>query len=231
MTHRHLLAIGAVTLSSLCGCSRSVAILQPAPGTTPAAVAGRGAMTTVDGVKVVASAEAWQWDPADLKTKATPILIEVQNDGTHPVLIRYNQITLTDAEGHRFNAMPPYDVNGTISEAYTIQNPYYGFNRFTVAPYLSRWYPRFSRFDGAFAYDASYYSPYITRYQSVRLPTVEMVQRALPEGVLEPGGRAMGFVYFEPMDKDARTVSLGVRLIDARTNSSIGTASVPFLAR
>ncbi|MDB4917137.1 MAG: hypothetical protein JWM95_4781 [Gemmatimonadetes bacterium] len=229
MQHRYLLLLTA--FGSIAACSSSVATLHPAPGASAASAPGNGAATTVDGVRVVASAEAWQWDPPDLKTKATPLLLELQNDGSRSVLIRYNQITLTDADGHRFNAMPPYDIKGTLSEAYTVQNPYYGFSNFTVAPYLSRWYPRFSRFGGTFAYDDSYYSPYYTQYQRVRLPTAEMVQRALPEGVLAPGGRAMGFVYFEAMDKDARTVTLAVRLTDAQTNSSIGTASIPFVTK
>ena len=154
-----------------------------APNATPVGGPGRGAVTTAAGIRVAAHAGAWQWGPSDLDTKVTPILLELQNNGQMPVLVRYNHITLPDSLGHRFAAMPPYDTNGSLSEAYTIQNPIYGFDRFAVAPYLSRWYPRFTRYDGAFAYDPTYYTPYVTRYHTVQLPTVDMVQRALPEGV------------------------------------------------
>ena len=145
---------------------------------TTVAGPGNGATASAAGVRVIARAEAWQWDPADLKSKATPILIDLQNDSAVPVAIRFSHIFLTDADGHRFNAMPPYDVNGTVTETQRIENPLYGFDRFAVAPYLSPWYPRLLRYQGTFAYDRAYYSPYLTRYADVKLPTVDMVQRA-----------------------------------------------------
>jgi hypothetical protein len=117
-----------------------------------------------------------------------------------------------------------------VSEAYTVQNPFYGFSRFSVAPYLSRWYPRFNRYSGTFGYDGSYYSPYVTRYQQVALPTVDMVQRALPEGVLEAGGSAMGFVYFESLHRDAKMLTLAVEIVDAASGTAVGTARIPFTA-
>jgi hypothetical protein len=222
------LVLGA---SLLAGCSRNIAKLTPAPGVAAVPGPGQGASANVDGVNVIARAQAWQWDPTNLATKATPILLELQNNGTHPVLVRYNHIWLKDADGHRFNVMPPYDVNGSITQAYEVQNPFYGFNRFTVAPYLSRWYPRLLRYRGAFAYDPSYYSPYVTDYERVRLPTADMVQRALPEGVIDAGGRAEGFVYFEALHKDARSLTLSVEIVDATTNTSLGTATIPFIVK
>jgi hypothetical protein len=57
-----------------------------------------------------------------------------------------------------------------------------------------------------------------------------MVQRALPEGVLEAGGRASGFVYFEPLDRDARTLTLAVQIVDAASGAVLGTAQIPFVA-
>jgi hypothetical protein len=192
---------------------------------------GQGASANADGVTVIARAQAWQWNPTNLSNQATPILLELENNSDRAVAVRYNHIWLTDADGHRFNVMPPYDVNGTVTQSFEVQNPFYGFNRFTVAPYLSRWYPRFGRYAGTFGYDASYYSPYMTAYQRVRLPTADMVQRALPEGVLEAGGRAGGFVYFEALHRDAQTLTLSVDVVDAATNAPVGTARIPFIAR
>jgi hypothetical protein len=222
--------IGGSALSAV-ACSRNYAKLSPAPEASVAAGPGEGATTTVDGVRVTARAQAWQWDPSDLNTKVTPLLIELENNGNHPLLVRYNSISLVDSMGHRFNVMPPYDINGAVAETYRVSNPYYGFNRFFVAPYLSRWYPRFSPYSGAFAYNSAYYSPYLTQYRDVQLPTVDMVQRALPEGVLQPGGTAMGFVYFQRLDRDARTLTLDVDLADAQTGASIGSARIPFVTR
>jgi hypothetical protein len=225
-----LAIVGSSALGTV-ACSRNYAKLSPAPDASIAPGPGEGATTTVDGVRITARAQAWQWDPTDLNTKVTPLLLQLENNGTHPLLVRYNGIALVDSMGHRFNVMPPYDIDGTVAETYRVSNPYYGFNRFYVAPYLTRWYPRFSPYGGAFAFNSAYYSPYLTQYRSVQLPTVDMVQRALPEGVLQPGGTAMGFVYFERLDRDARTLTLNVELTDAQTGASIGTARIPFVTR
>ncbi|HTE46103.1 MAG TPA: hypothetical protein VK636_12705 [Gemmatimonadaceae bacterium] len=232
MIHRKLIIMSAVAGTALSGaaCTRTIAKLSPAPGTNVVEGAGKGAAATVADVRVVARAGAWQWQPRDLETKATPILLELRNDAKYPVSVRYNRISLTDADGHRFAVMAPYDVDGSLSEAYTVRNPFYGFDRFTVAPYLSRWYPRFSRYAGAFALDRSYYSPYATRYREIKLPTVDMVQRALPEGVLSPGGHATGFVYFEALHRDAKTLTLTVDIVDASTGELVNTAHIPFVA-
>jgi hypothetical protein len=225
---RTLLITGALLTAA---CARTVAKLSPAPGATVAQGPGEGAMATAAGVRVTARAEAWQWDPSDLKAKVTPILLELQNDGANPVLVRYNRISLTDEQGHHFNVMPPYDINATVTEAERVENPFYGFDRFAVAPYLSRWYPRLLRYNGNFAYDATYYSPYLTEYHQVHLPTTDMIQRALPEGVLSAGGRVSGFVYFQKLDRDAGRLTLAIDVVNAQSGSVLGTAQIPFVAR
>jgi len=58
-----------------------------------------------------------------------------------------------------------------------------------------------------------------------------MVQRALPEGVLSPGGTAEGFVYFQALHRDAHSLTLAVDVVDANTNAVIGTAQIPFVAK
>jgi len=224
------LTSGIAAVLGATACARTEARLTPAPTATVVPGPGKGASANVAGVQVVARTGAWQWTPRDLETKVTPILIELQNNGDTPIQVRYNDLSLTDSQGHHFSVMPPYDIEGTVSVAYEVGSPYYGFSRFAVAPYLRRWYPRFSLYDGAFAYDSRYYSPYMTRYREIALPTVDMVQRALPEGVLSPGGRAMGFIYFETLDRDAGTVTLSMDLVDTRSGESIGTARIPFVA-
>jgi hypothetical protein len=229
MSSRILIALSALTIVG--GCSRTIARLQPAPGAMVVSGPGQGAAATAAGVRVTAHAQAWKWGPSDLDTKVTPLLIELENNGQMPALVRYNHFWLTDAQGHRFNAMPPYDVDGTVTEREVIENPYYGFSNFTLAPYLSRWYPRFALYRGAFAYDPVYYRPYLTTYRSIQLPTADMVQRALPEGVLAPGGRAAGFIYFQRLDRDIGTVTLNVEVVDANEGSTLGVARIPFEAK
>jgi len=231
MNSRIFLAAGAVAGAMWAsGCARTVAELSPAPAATRVSGTGEGAMATVASVQVIARSKAWHWEPADLDNKVTPMLVELQNNSAKPVIIRYNHISLMDDAGNHFAVMPPYDIDGTLAESYTVRNPYYGFSRFSVAPYLSRWYPRFSRYDGEFAYDPAYYRPYYTRYVNVALPTPDMVQRALPEGVISPGGHAEGFVYFDAFHRGAKMLTLDVDIVDAVSGAVLGTARIPFMA-
>jgi hypothetical protein len=227
-SNSRLLVVASAVMAA--ACSRTVAELTPGPGAATVGGAGQGATATAAGVQVTARSKAWHWNPVDLDSKVTPLLIEMHNNSDRSVLVRYNHVSLTDDAGNHFSVMPPYDIDGTVNEAFTVQNPYYGFNRFSVAPYLSRWYPRFSRWNGAFAYDPAYYRPYVTRYAEIALPTAEMVHRALPEGVMSPGGNAEGFVYFEAFKRGAKTLTLNVDIVDAMSGSVIGTAKIPFLA-
>jgi len=57
-----------------------------------------------------------------------------------------------------------------------------------------------------------------------------MIQRALPEGVIEPGGHAMGFIYFQQLDRDAGTLTLTFDVVDGRSGASPGTIRIPFVA-
>ena len=59
-----------------------------------------------------------------------------------------------------------------------------------------------------------------------------MVQKALPEGVLEPGGRMAGVLYFENVDigdvnGDDDMGRFSMDLVDASTTRAIGTISIP----
>jgi hypothetical protein len=96
-------------------CARTEARLTPAPTATAVSGPGKGASATIAGVQLVARPGAWQWTPRDLETKVTPILIELQNNADTPIQVRYNDLSLTDSQGHHFSVMPPYDIDGTVS--------------------------------------------------------------------------------------------------------------------
>jgi hypothetical protein len=223
---------GVVAAAALAACSaRQDPELEPAPEANAVSGIGEGATTTAAGVRVEARAGAWQWEPRDLQGRLEPLLVHIENTSTTPILLRYNRISLAGSTGQRYAAMPPYDVNGTLTAAYTVRNPYYPFTGFTVAPYLRSYYPLMTPFDGPFAYDPLYYDPYLTAYRRIQLPTADMVQRALPEGVLEPGGKVSGFVYFEHVDEDIPRFDFKFEIVDADSNRPVGTASIPFVNR
>jgi hypothetical protein len=223
---RLLLVAGTVAASA---CARSYAELTPAVGTTPVSGPGEGAEAIAAGVRVVARTQAWHFDPPDLATKATPILLEFTNNTDRTILVRYDHIALTDAAGHRLDVIPPYNIDGTVSVPVTVQQPYY-YGRYTYAPYAYRFSPTYVRYNSAFAYDPQYYQPYVTIYTDVALPTPEMLQRALPEGAIQPGGTTGGFVYFNKIRRGEKLLTLRVDIIDETSGEVVGTAKIPFIA-
>ena len=65
----------------------------------------------------------------------------------------------------------------------------------------------------------------------MELPTQDMLVRAIPEGVLQPGGTVDGFLYFETVPKGVESVTFTYQLHDANSRESLGTVQIPFAAR
>jgi hypothetical protein len=79
-------------------------------------------------------------------------------------------------------------------------------------------------------YDPFFYDDYYYPIQvRVPLPTGDMVAMALPETVVEPGGRAEGFLYFERGWRDAAAVNFTARLVDAGSGAPVATIAIPFV--
>jgi len=203
---------------------------------TPVAQAGRtGPNTAVAsdaGVTVTVKTEAWTGTPPQL-TQVIPLQTTIDNASGRQLRLRYREFALmTDTDESAMAALPPFDIRGTesvpIGTAGTplvvYPYPYYGF---MVAPYLHRYYPMFLPYDGAFAYDPLFYSTYYPQFVRVNLPTGDVVQKALPEGVLEPGGRITGFLYFENLH-DAQTAHFTADFVDASSGARFGRIDIPF---
>jgi hypothetical protein len=225
---RILLIAGTVAAA---GCARTYAELSPAAGATPASGPGEGAVATDAGVQVSAHTQAWHFDPPDLDTKVTPILIEVTNNRDRAIALHYKDISLVDT-AHSYAAIPPYNISGHLSVPVTVQDPYY--QRYIIAPNVYGWpplyQPSYSNYYGGYYYQATYYQPYLTVYANVPLPTPEMVQRALPEGEIAPRGTAGGFVFFKSFSRHEQIMMLTVDLVDSPTNQVVGTVHIPFVA-
>jgi hypothetical protein len=123
-------------------------------------------------------------------------------------------------------AIPPFDIDEDITERVgTINYPYTSFR---VAPHLRRFYPGLIVADG-FLLDEPFYSRYSV-FRTLKLPTGDMVQKALPEGVLEPGGKVSGFLYFPELESSG-AITFAMDLQNARTRASFGKVTIPFVVR
>lgn len=190
-----------------------------------------GKQATAIGVTVTVKADAWSGQPAQL-TEVIPLLVTIENNSRVPIRLRYAEFTLA-GDGERAPALPPFEIRGTetgpVGTAGLLDGLYpFPLTGFYVAPHFSRFYPRLSRFAGPFAYDPLFYSTYFPRFQRLRLPTGDMVQKALPEGVLEAGGKVTGFLYFEDIDVgDDDTATFTTDLVNASTGETVGAIRIP----
>jgi hypothetical protein len=226
-----LLAALALTLL-LAACSAPGTQLDPAPAATT--VGSETAVDRVDDVRMTVESGTWPGQ-ARVKTEVTPLRVTVSNGGGVPIRLRYNEFALVGPDGRRYVALPPYGVEGeitdpTLVDAYDpVTAPGFTYSGFSVAPYYASVYPTLTPYGGSFYYDRPYYDRYYTVYRDIELPTAEMVGRALPEGVLDPGGEVSGFLYFERVPPSAPRVRFRADLANARTGNTFGGISIPFV--
>ncbi|WAS97321.1 hypothetical protein [Nannocystis punicea] len=209
-------------LAVLLGCAHPLA---PAPEARRVPGLGDAAMAEDAGVEVIASANAWRGFPPDLEDAVTPLLVILTNRSDRSLELRYEHFRLVSPGGVNYVALPPFRIHDTVYAPIDMVYPATGFG---VAPYLSPWYPGWSVWSGPFPYRGMYYDSYYTGFQRVALPSGDMIQKALPEGVLSPGGRITGYLYFEHVE-DTRRVDFVADLVDAGTGEPFGAVEIPFV--
>jgi hypothetical protein len=97
-----------------------------------------------------------------------------------------------------------------------------------IAPwYAPYYYAPVSPWRYPWVYDPLYYDTYYPRWE-IDLPTSDMLERALPEGVIEPGGRVTGFVYFPTIANDLDHVTFEASLSDGPDGERFAMLAVPF---
>jgi hypothetical protein len=211
--------------------------LRPGPGTMRAD--GRNtAVATESGVTFVVDGGAWSGFPRPLET-VVPVRVTIHNDSGRPLRIRYPEMALIGPGQARFAALPPFQIRTTEMVSGVGGAGYYDplvprfYWRGFVVP--SRYHPFYSGYYGLdpywgpWAYDDWYFGRYYTQWP-VTLPTRDMLERALPEGVLRPGGRVSGFVYFQNVPDPIDRVVFKADLVDAETGEQFGTIEIPFYA-
>lgn len=163
--------------------------------------------------------------PSPAASAVTAVRLVLENHGDEPVRLRYRELWLLEPDGRVRLALPPLVVGrGEPPEGVRTA---FGHTRFRVAPGYDRVHTALSSWSGPFSVDPTYAPTYFTRWPPP-LPTTEMVARALPEGVLEPGGRIDGLVYFEGISPLSEEVTLVAELVNAQTGGVMGTLHVPF---
>lgn len=223
----------ALALGCVSGCATSPE-LEPSPKAS-GAVQDRISKRVHD-IEVTAEVDAWPGWP-EVKTHVTPLKITIDNDGTSPIRLSYADFQLRTVDGERFGAVPPIDVDGEVTkpaivgEYRPVTSPGFIYDRYYPASYYAPVYTSVPSYRGPFYFDPDYYRDYRTywRRAEVQLPTPEMLQVALLEGVLDPGGVVSGFLYFEKVDQDLERVTLTTELVHAESGEVVAEVAMPFV--
>lgn len=196
------------------------------------------AVVTTGGVTMKVHPGAWSGEPERFD-KVLPVLVEITNDGEVPLRIRHAQFSLLTTSGERVVATPPFNLGVTETDPVgASSDPYIGYPFFghVFFPYAQGFFPfgSFGRSGHFGGYPYSRLGPFAF-FRSVRLPSSDMVAKALPEVVVEPGARATGFVYFvdhgEHVDLDhGSPVDFRADLLNAETREWIATIGVLLIA-
>jgi hypothetical protein len=180
------------------------------------------------GVQLTAMADAWD-GRKDVLSEVTPLRVVIRNDGSEPVQVRYKNFSLVAKDGTRYVALPPMQIQGTVEARASNVTPRWAATGYELAPYYHGVYGEYTPITaGPFAYDYDYYDAYYPEWINMELPTPEMLQRALPEGTLKPGGQVDGFVYFEKVGSNADQVALKASFVDPQSNNTEAKLSLPF---
>jgi hypothetical protein len=220
MTGKFVTMCLALALVGLGGCAT---MLRPAPEATRVPGRADAAVATDAGVQIVTSSDAWRGYPGDLDDVVTPLLLTFTNDSGRRLALRYEALGLVTPGGVLYAAVAPFDITGWVFQTIEASYPAGGFTPY----YYSSWYPGGAVYGGS-PYRVPYYGGVQPALERVSLPSGDMVQKALPEGVIAPGGRVSGFVFFEKVE-DVRRVTFVARLIDASTGEQFGEIAVPFV--
>lgn len=208
------------------GCAHTPQLV-PAPNAPRDPATPGAAKVQVAGVDVSVGGQSWSGSPWDLASFVTPLYVRVQNSSAVPVQIRYSQFWLS-SRGLQTPAIPPFHIQRPGSAAMAIA-PAFSADGFYLYPPYSGFYPGMPLWAGPWDYDPFFYEEMYGTW-TPSLPTRDMLQQALPEGVLQPGGSAAGFLYFNHLRQPGPTTFFA-QLVQADTRALIGVARVPMELR
>jgi hypothetical protein len=177
-----------------------------------------GSMAEVAGVRITVRGNTWSGEPPNLAEYLTPLQTTIENRSGKSLLIRYNHFILANSSGLYVQALSPQEIKGNVVIGPSINplNP-------DAIPYGESYPPAW---EGNFTADPWYYARYYGIWWTP-LPTTDMYEKALREGVLENDHQLSGFLYFQKIDKKVPRISFNAKLVDAKTGEIFGILSLP----
>ena len=154
----------------------------------------------------------------------TPVKVIVANRGRAPVRVDATTFALVLPEGGRLASVLPADVRGVVTEPAPAAFPNAGL---ALGPTRERSGPGWAINDPALDRRGD---PALDPEPAWELPSADMLDLALPEGVLAPGQTVSGFLYFERAPRGAGAVTLTWAVVDT-AGEQLGTVEIPLALR
>ena len=218
-----------VALVASVGACATEPVLLPTSGYTSAIGRRSLAVESRSGVTVTADGSVWDSPPKTLATEVTPVWVTLHNAAGRSLRVQYDEFTLKGDSGAIYIALAPYVLRASRSHPpFEVPNGGY-FDKFQVAAYLAPFYPWLPVWNGPLPYGPSIHTVALR----ASLPTANMLDRALPEGVLENSGTASGFLYFQKVDVRENRATFQVGLQEPtrawQPTHRLAAIDIPFL--
>jgi hypothetical protein len=222
-----------VALFSLAGCEH-YQVLAPAPGAERVSGDEDAAASSADGVRLVAQGR-WSGHPSDLAEVVTPVRVTIENHSASRLSLRYRAFSLRGPSGQLAGALSPASIQRPEGANPAMPMPFgraysagvYSAPIMGPGPLYANWDPC----PDSTGYGWPYYGDCVN-YWEPALPTPDMLRKALPEGVLEPGSRRAGYLYFPRVSSgEGSEARFEFELVDADSKATLGSIVVPFVVK
>lgn len=153
------------------------------------------AVAVVDGVRCSANGDAWQGTPKDLTSEVIPVKVRIKNNSGRPIALLYERFSLVGKKGRQYFPVPLVPIPADADSGRPLR-PVYAAEKFFVAPKLRNVYRTLEPWPNPFDRNDVLYRRNYAKWGD-DLPSRDMLERGMPEGVLGDGGTISGFLYFD----------------------------------
>jgi len=218
-----LASIALITAASSCGYG-----VTPPPRDPPDAdwTAGGAAVMNVKGVRLLARGGAWRGTPANLGADVTPIEVRIENASGKPIRVLYERFALVAGDGRTFYPLPLLPLAAGTAKMPAVQ-PAYADDHFFVAPRLRTAYVTLPVWGHTLPQDESLYRLDYQKWNQ-HLPTPNIIDEGLPEGVLANGGTVSGFLYFDGEARGEHDLVFQADVEDSDGDARVALITIPF---
>jgi hypothetical protein len=223
LEHTMMRPIVAVLSVFAVGACAHEKVLEPAAGAALAPGRQNIAEAATAGVTIRVTGDAWKGESQDLRGLFTPVRVAIRNESGKTLRVRYSDFQLSGASGSRYAAISPGKAQDSLSVRDAPSQP---------SPRPAGWAPPHSSYlypdawAGPFGYEAPYYDQSYVNAPQGR-PAPDLRSDALSEAVVQDGGRAAGFVYFQNATEHESAVEFEMTLADAKDDQAFGRVAIP----